>query len=64
MGFDMDSTFLWQDVGDGSDTAPPGYPHTTPIGNHLDISILVRANLPYAAGLEWARTHAGAAQPL
>lgn len=64
MGFDMDSTLLWQSVGDGSDTAPAGYPHTTPIGAHLDISILVRANLPYLAGLEWARTHAGAAQPL
>jgi len=64
MGWDMDSTLLWQAVGDGSNTAPPGYPHTTPIGADLDISILVRANLPYADGLEWTRTHAGAAQPL
>jgi hypothetical protein len=63
MGFDINTTLLWQDVGDGSNTAPPGYPHTTPIGAHLDISILVRANLPYADGLEWCRTHAGA-QPV
>lgn len=59
MGFDMNTTLLWQDVGDGSNTAPPGYPHTTPISANLDISILVRANLPYADGLEWCRTHAG-----
>ena len=63
MGFDENSTILWQDVGDGSDTAPPGYPHTTPIGANLDISILVRANLSYADGLEWLRTHTGG-QPI
>lgn len=59
MGFDEATTLLWQPVGDGSNTAPPGYPHTTPIGANLDISILVRANLPYADGIEWLRTHAG-----
>jgi len=60
MGFDENTTLLWQDVGDGSNTAPLGYPHTTPIGDNLDISILVRANLPYAEGVEWLRTHIGA----
>ena len=59
MGWDLDTTELWQIVGDGSNTAPPGYPHTTPIGP-LDISVMVRANLPYSQGMEWTRTHTGA----
>lgn len=63
MGWDMDSTLLWQIVGDGSNTAPPGYPHVSPIGP-LDLSVMVRANLPAAAGLEWTRTHARASTPV
>ncbi len=58
MGWDLNSTLLWQIVGDGSNTAPPGYPHVTPIGP-LDLSVMVRANLPYAQGMEWTRTHTG-----
>ena len=58
MGWDLNTTLLWQIVGDGSNTAPPGYPHLTPIGP-LDISVMVRANLPYSQGLEWTRTHMG-----
>lgn len=62
MGWDINSTLLWQACGDGSNTAPPGYPHITPMGA-LDLSIMVRANLPYAQGLEWTRTHL-CAQPI
>lgn len=63
MGFDIASTLLWQDVGDGSDSAPPGYPHISPIGP-LDLSVMVRDNLPAAQGLEWCRTHARASTPI
>lgn len=58
MGFDMATTELWQSCGDGSNTAPPGYPHISPIGP-LDMSIMVRANLPAVQGLGWTRTHIG-----
>lgn len=53
MGWNIDSTLLWQDVGDGSDTAPKGYPHTTPVGDELDISTMVLANMPYDQQIAW-----------
>jgi hypothetical protein len=59
MGWNLASTLLWQDVGDGSNTAPPGYPHTTPIGDQLDISIMVLDNLTYAQQIAWLQANAG-----
>lgn len=53
MGFDIHSTLFWQPVGDGSNTAPPGYPNTTPIGGGLDIDIMVLDNMSYDAQLKW-----------
>lgn len=58
MGWDQRTTLLWQYCGDGN-AQLAGYPHTTPIGK-LDISVMVRDNLPYAQGLDWTRTHTGA----
>jgi hypothetical protein len=59
MGWNEASTLLWQDVGDGSDTAPAGYPHTTPIGAELDISIMVLGNMTYAQQIAWLQANAG-----
>ena len=53
MGWDIDSTLLWQDVGDGSNTAPKGYPHVTPVGGNLDISTMVLSNMPYDQQIAW-----------
>lgn len=58
MGFDMDSTLLWQMAGSDAPATVPGYPSTTPIGRQ-DFSVLVRANLPAAESLLWTRTHTG-----
>jgi len=52
-GWDEASTLLWQDVGDGSPTAPPGYSHITPIGGNLDISTMVLGNMPYDQQIPW-----------
>jgi hypothetical protein len=53
MGWNIDSTLLWQDVGDGSNTAPKGYPNTTPVGDQLDISTMVISNMPYDEQIAW-----------
>jgi hypothetical protein len=58
MGWDEASTLLWQAVGDGSDTAPAGYPHSTPIGAALDISIMVD-NMSYDQQIAWLQANAG-----
>ena len=58
MGFDMNTTLLWQVTGDAP-ASVPGYPRVTPIGAE-DFSVMVRANLPAAQALEWTRTHTGA----
>jgi hypothetical protein len=58
MGFNMTNTLLWQYAGDGQGELA-GYPLTNPSGLALDLSVMVRANLPAAAGLDWLRTHAG-----
>ncbi len=58
MGWDIDTTLLWQVTGNALATVP-GYPQTTPIGLQ-DYSIMVRANLPAAQALAWTRTHTGA----
>jgi hypothetical protein len=58
MGWDMDTTLLWQVTGNAPATVP-GYPQTTPIGLQ-DYSIMVRANLPAQEALAWTRTHTGA----
>lgn len=58
MGFDMQTTLLWQVTGDAP-ASVPGYPSVTPIGAE-DFSVMVRANLPAAQALDWTRTHTGA----
>ncbi len=58
MGWDMNSTLLWQVAGTSAPATVPGYPTTTPIGMQ-DFSVMVRANLPPADGLAWTATHTG-----
>jgi hypothetical protein len=60
MGWNLSNTLLWQDVGDGSDTAPPGYPTKTPVGGNLDISIMVLNNMPYQQQLQWLLNYCSA----
>lgn len=57
MGFDADTTLLWQVTGNAP-ASVPGYPKTTPIGLQ-DFSVMVRANLPALDALSWLRTHLG-----
>lgn len=57
MGWDLDSTLFWQVTGNAP-AKVPNYPKTTPIGLQ-DYSVMIRANLPYAQGLAWTRSHTG-----
>jgi hypothetical protein len=57
MGWDIDTTMLWQVTGNAP-ASVPGYPATTPIGLQ-DFNVMVRANLPAAEALAWTRTHTG-----
>ncbi len=58
MGFDINSTELWQVRGDKPATVP-GYPTDSPIPGQ-DYSIMVRGNLPAAQGLAWTLARNGA----